>query len=58
MTQAEKKNMPEEQKNRDNSPKSGGERDPGSGRASVDEKNGEGRRNGSESGGGNDGNKD
>ncbi|MFC6618481.1 hypothetical protein [Deinococcus radiophilus] len=58
MTQAEKKNMPEEQKNRDNSPKSGGERDPGNGRASVDEKNGEGRRNGSESGGGNDGNKD
>ncbi|AAF12494.1 hypothetical protein [Deinococcus radiodurans] len=56
MTQAEKKNDPERSHERDNEPKSGGQRDPGDGQPSTDEKNGDGRRNGSESGGGKDGN--
>ena len=56
MTQAEKKNAPERSHERDNEPKSGGQRDPGDGQPSTDEKNGDGRRNGSESGGGKDGN--
>ncbi|WP_221091526.1 hypothetical protein [Deinococcus aquaedulcis] len=52
MTQAEKKNDPNHKHDRDNDPKPGGQRDPGNGQPSADEKNGDGRRNGSESGGG------
>lgn len=58
MTQAEKKNDPDRRNDRDNDPKPGGQRDPGNGQPSVDEKEGEGRRNGSESGGGKDGKKE
>lgn len=57
MTQAEKKNDPNKKHDRDNAPQPGGQRDPGNGQPSVDEKNNEGRRNGSESGGSKDGNK-
>ena len=58
MTQAEKKNDPDRQHERDNDPKPGGQRDPGNGQPSTDEKDGEGRRNGSESGGGKHGGND
>lgn len=57
MTQAEKRNDPNHRHDRDNAPKAGGQRDPGNGQPSRDEKNGDGRRNGSASGGGRDGNK-
>ena len=58
MAQAEKKDDPDHKNDRDNQPKPGGQRDPGNGEPSRDEKEGDGRRNGSESGGGNDGNND
>ncbi len=57
MTQAEKKNDPDKRNDRDNDPKPGGQRDPGNGQPSIHDKDGEGRRNGSESGGGRDGTK-
>ena len=57
MTQAEKKNDPNRRQQQDNDPKPGGQRDPGNGQPSADEKNNEGRRNGSESGGAQDGHK-
>ena len=47
MTQAEKKNDPDHKNDRDNQPKPGGQRDPGNGEPSRDEKDGEGRRTGS-----------
>lgn len=51
MTQAEKKSAPDRERDRDNDPKPGGQRDPGNGQASADDRNNDGRRNGSESGG-------
>lgn len=51
------RNTDPQDKSNSNDGKGQGKRDPGGNKSSADDKNGEGRRNGSESGGGKDGGK-